>query len=132
MHQPFFKTELTVRFNDINIANHVDYAALLQMAGNTRALFFKKNNLNEMDLDGVGIMLKSMQVEYLSETNFNDVLEFSWYLVEIGKISLSVSIDVYNVTTKQAVAKIQKKFVFFNYQQKKLAKVPEVLIKLLG
>lgn len=124
-----FSTTQMVRFNDINLGNHLDYAGLLELAGNSRALFFYEHGISELNIErkGVGTMLKSLNVEYFSEVNFNDKLQFKWFLIDTSRITISVVIKVFNLTNGKEVAEINKKFVFYDYINKKITKIPEII-----
>lgn len=129
--QPIFSTKLNVRFHSVNIGNHLDYAGLLEMAGHSRALFLAEHGLDDIHIDKLGLMMKSLQVDYLSEGFFNDVLRFDWYVENLRNASFLVCIHVFNESTGKIAAKIHKKFVFYDYAAKKLAKVPDIFKQLL-
>ncbi|MGD9591714.1 MAG: acyl-CoA thioesterase [Candidatus Berkiella sp.] len=128
---PVFSTYMKVRFNDVNLGNHLDYAALLEIVGNARAQFFKSHGCNELDIDGVGIIVKSLYVEYISEAKFDDLLEIHLYLANVKNSNFEMIFLVKNNYSGNDVAKISKKIAFFDYKQKRICAMPNKFISMI-
>lgn len=128
--RPAFVTSMPVRFNDVNFANHLDYAALLEIIGNARSLFLNEHNTNELDIEGVGLITKSLNVEYISEAKFNDLLEVSVFVGDIRGVRANLYFSVKNLTNKTETARVCVGIVFYDYEKKKPAPVPEKFIKI--
>ena len=123
-----FSSKLRVRINDVNFGNHLDYAALLEMVGNVRAQFFKSNDCNEMDIDGAGLMIKNVYVDYLSEVSFDELLELKLYVTDVKGPKANMLFLVKSLDTAKEVAKIAIRIVFFDYKNRKLRSAPEKFI----
>ncbi len=128
---PLFKTQMRVRFNDVNFGNHLDYAALLEMIGNARAQFFKSHGCNELDMDGVGLIVKNLYVDYISEGEFDELFEIYLYITDFNVTSTNMLFLVKSIDHGRVVAKIAKKIVFFDYKNRKICSAPKKFLSMI-
>ncbi|HKY69695.1 MAG TPA: thioesterase family protein [Gammaproteobacteria bacterium] len=127
-----FTTKMRVRFNDVNLGNHLDYAALLEMAGNARSQFFRSNHCTELDIGGVGIITQKLYVEYVGEGHLDDLLEFKIYLTDINGARANMLFSVKNVDTEKEIARICLGLLFYDYERKKVSRVSSKFLELAG
>ncbi len=128
---PLFTTKIRVRFSDVNIGNHLDYASLLEIVGNARAQFFKSHSCNELDIDGIGVIVKNLYVDYLAEGEFDELFEIKLYITDVKGTSVNMLFLVKSIDYSRDVAKIVKKLVFFDYQKRKICPVPNKFINMI-
>ncbi len=130
-NNPIFTTKMKVRFSDVNIGNHLDYAALLEIVGNARAQFFKSHSCNELDIDGVRLMVKNLFVDYLAEGEFDEMFEINLYVTDVKGTSVNMLFLVKSVDYNRDVAKIAKKLAFFDYKNRKICPIPKKFLKMI-
>jgi acyl-CoA thioester hydrolase len=123
-----YSVDLQVRISDINYGGHLDFAKLIAMAGDARAQFFHAKNIKDINENGIGIITRSVQTNYLAQCFFNDILEFNISTEVVKKTRLILSFDVKNKGTKDPVAKILIELIFINYNNGKPVKIPEEYI----
>jgi acyl-CoA thioester hydrolase len=125
-----FSTQVPVRINDINYGNHLCHTKLISIIHNARALFLKHHNLSELDCYGVGLVMLKLNVEYISQAFFADLLEIKIYLRKLEGARLELDYIVENRTTEKLTATVNTLMGFYDKQKNKLAKVPAELEKL--
>ncbi|MCS5712816.1 thioesterase family protein [Candidatus Berkiella aquae] len=123
-----FVTRMNVRINDVNYANHLDYSALLEMVGNARSQFFRHYGCTEIDIEGVGGIVKKIYVDYLDEASFNDELEFKVFVSDIKGVKANLLFLITNLKKAKEVARVAMNFVFFDAKKGKLCSAPEKFI----
>ena len=127
-NQPFFKVDLSVRIYDINYGGHLGHAEIIKISHQARLLLFKKYSLDEANLDGAGVIVKELHVNYQGEAFFDDILHIRIYM-EIEKASCCF---IYNIlkNNQLPVASIKEKVLFMDYSTRKLLRVPECIKQL--
>lgn len=123
--KPNFKIDVPVRIYDINYGGHLGHAELIKILHQARLKYFKHHSLNEADLNGTGVIVKELHVEYKGEAFFDDTLNISIYL-EPGKASCNFVFDV-TKNNSQPVAFVRETILFMNYSTRKLSRLPECL-----
>lgn len=69
-----FETIIPVRITDINYAKHLGHTALIGIFHNARVLFLSQNGFDEMNIDGLGLILLNSNYSFKSEAVFNTSL----------------------------------------------------------
>ena len=69
-----FSHELTVRVSDLNIGNHLAHDKLISLLHEARAHFFEAYQMSELDVEGAGIIMADLGVNYRSEAFFGQQL----------------------------------------------------------
>jgi acyl-CoA thioester hydrolase len=124
-----------VRITDINYGNHVGNDSFISIIHEARMQWLKQLGYTELAIEGSGLILADLAVEFKSESFYGDVIEISVAVAEISKVSFEL---YYQLTTKRedkfiilAVAKTS--MVCYDYNAKKVVAIPPafkaVLIK---
>ncbi|HSG22575.1 MAG TPA: acyl-CoA thioesterase, partial [Azonexus sp.] len=71
-----FTTEIPIYINHINYGNHLDNSALIALVSEARVRFFKAFGYTEMNVEGCGIIVADVAVQYKSEAFHGEVLVF--------------------------------------------------------
>lgn len=124
----YFNIKLPVRIYDINYGGHLGHAELIKITHQARLKFFTTNSLDEANLDGAGVIVKELHIEYKGEAFFDDMLIISLSL-EIEKASCTFFYDV-SKNCNTPVASVKEKILFMNYSTRKLLRVPECIKQL--
>lgn len=120
-----FETSLSVRIDDINYGNHMSNDSVLRYAHEIRLQFLKNENFSEMNYYQQGLIMGDAAVVYKSEAFYGDKLKASLYIDDITDYGFNFIYTLDNEQTNKAVAIIKTGMVFFNYQERKIAKTPE-------
>ena len=69
-----FSTEITLYLGHMNYAGHLDNALLLAVVSEARLRFFKSLGYTELDVEGLGIVVADVAVQYRSEAFHGEVM----------------------------------------------------------
>ena len=128
----FFTTTIPIRITDINFGGHVGNDTILSIIHESRAKFLTHHGYHELDLAGVGTIMSDVAIEYKSQTYYGDEIIAS---VAVGEIT-KVAFDLFYKLEKRSkegklitVALAKTWMVCYDYDQKKVAAIPEEAIK---
>ena len=119
-----FKTEIPIRITDINYGGHFGNDSLLSIIHEARVRFFKSLGFDELDVEGVGIIMTDAQVQYKQEGFYGDILIIEIALTDFTPIGFDFIYRVTNKNTLKEIALAKTGIVFFNYDERKTAKIP--------
>ena len=126
-----FHYSVRLQPRDINHAGHMGNDALVSLLGTAQAEMFYSLGLSQTDLgDGrTGIILSDMIVNYKAEAFMFDELLIDTHAAEFGRTSFRLFHRVTRGETLVALA--EKGLTIFDYTSRRVAPVPEVLLKFL-
>jgi acyl-CoA thioester hydrolase len=124
---------IPVRISDINYGNHLGNDSFISIIHEARMQWLQQHNFTELDIDGTGLILADLAVEFKAEGFYGDIIEVAISAGEISKISFEL---FYTLKTKRndtvvllAIAKTG--IVCYNYKQKKVSAITEKLMQVL-
>ncbi len=122
-----FEAQVDVRITDLNYGNHVGNDALISILHETRVQFLKSGTFSEMWVAGPGLIMADLTVEYIRELFYGDRLTVSISCGEITRLSFELFYAVYATREDKTfiAAKAKTGMVCFNYQEKRVAAVPD-------
>ena len=115
-----FTHDLTVRVKD-----HLAHDSVISLLHEARAQFFVANNMSELDVEGYGIIMADIGVNYRSEAFFGQMLSVE---IALGDFSAKGCDMYYRMSSKETgkvVAIAKTGLVFFDYEAKKPVAVPQ-------
>jgi acyl-CoA thioesterase FadM len=121
-----FITTIEVRITDLNYGNHLGNDSLLSILHEARCRYLSSLGYSEKDLEGTGIIMADVGIEYKSEAGYGEHLQ-----VEVGVAGFTrVAFDMfYRVTSAGRLVAIAKTgIVCYDYALRKVVKVPEKFI----
>jgi len=127
---PVFEAVIPVRITDLNYGGHVGNDSLLSILHEARVQFLKHFGFTEHNVAGKGIIMSDAVLVYKSEIFYGTTLT-----IEIGVTDLHAhGADItYRVTDgEKEVARAKTGIVFFDYEQRKIAKAPAAFITLFN
>ncbi len=130
-----FSTSIPVRITDLNYGGHVGNDAILSIIHEARLQFLQSLNYSEMNVEGVGLIMADVAIEFKAEAFYGDILEVSVGANDFSRVGFDL---VYQLEKKLAdkkpiVAIAKTGMVCFDYSLKRVAALPEkALIKLGG
>ena len=125
---------IPVRITDINYGNHTGNDALVGLLHEARAAWLRQNNFTELDIDGTGLILSDLLVNFKRESFYGDMLDISLYATDISRKSFDL---IYAVTTKRDNIKIEiavakTTMISYDYSLKKVIDLPQGLVMLIS
>jgi acyl-CoA thioesterase FadM len=117
---------IPVRITDVNYGNHMGNDALVGIIHEARVQWLYKMGYNEMNIEGVSIIMSDLAVCYLSESFYGDQLEISMAVGEFTTAGFEIYylIDTTREAKKITIAKAKTGIVFYDYKAKKIAAIP--------
>jgi acyl-CoA thioester hydrolase len=124
-----YKTEIPVRITDINYGGHLGNDSLLSIIHEARVRFLKHLEYSESNVEGAGIIMIDAGVQYKSESFYSDILFIEIGVLDFSKIGCDIIYKISNPDSKKEIALAKTGIVFFNYEKRKTAPVPEIFKK---
>lgn len=131
--QFIFKTTLTVRVSDLNYGGHVGNDSILTLMQEARIRFYNQLGFkNEISFEGsIGQIISDAVVVYKSESFLGDQLEVKIGVDDFNKYGFDMFYLITNSHTGKEVASGKTGIVCFDYDKRKVATIPEVLLSKL-
>lgn len=125
-----FSCELTVRASDLNYGNHVGNDSMLTIMQEARILFYRSlGYTNELNFEGsVGHIVADAAVVYKSEAFLGDTLIIQIGISDFSKYGFDMFYRITNNLTGKEVALGKTGIVFFDYDKRKVASIPETFL----
>ncbi len=121
----FFSTELPIRIYDINYGNHLGNDAVLRLMHEARVQWFRQCNLDELDIDGIGLVISDAVIVYQSQGLYGDLLTVEIAASDLGRYGCDFFYRLSNKLAGREIARAKTGIVFFDYRIQKVAGVPE-------
>ena len=128
-HFPF-TIELRVRITDVNYGGHMGNDSLLGLLHEARVWFLAHYGLNELDVFGVGLIMADSVIIYKSEAFPGEMLEIAVGVTDFNSYGCDFVYQVTEKTSGREVARAKTGIVFFDYQQRAVAKIPQIFLDL--
>ena len=118
-----FSTEIKVRITDINYGGHLGNDSMLALLHEARVRYLKHFGYSEMDVEGTGIIMADVAIQFKTEAFYAERLTIAIAVGDFSRVSFDIYYKVSSGSRDVAIAKTG--IVFFNYEKKKVAAVPE-------
>ena len=132
----FFNISISipVRITDINYGDHVGNDSLVAIIHEARMQFLQHHGFTELDIEGVGLIMSDLLVEFKNESFYKDVINVKMGSDNIAKVSFEL---FYQLTTtrnneEMIIANAKTTMVCYDYGLKKVAALPEKLKDILS
>lgn len=126
--QAIFSTALEVRISDINYGNHLGHDSLISLLHEARIRFLNHYGYSELNIEGLGILVTNLAVNYLGEAFYGNKLIINIGLDEISRTSIDLVYQVIEGEKNKDIAKALTTITFYNYQKRKVAKIPQAFL----
>jgi acyl-CoA thioester hydrolase len=119
-----FETSLPVRITDLNYGGHIGNDSFLSILHEARMQFLKHFGYSEKNIEGNSLIMADSAIIYKSEGFYGDNLTIKIAVTEFSNFGFDL---VYEITKapEKLVVKAKTGMVFFDYNSKKIAAVPE-------
>jgi acyl-CoA thioester hydrolase len=131
--QALFTAAVPVRITDINYGHHVGNDSFVAIVHEARVLFLQHLGYSELDIEGLGLIMADLGLEFKNEAFYGDIITIKIALGEINKVSFEL---LYQLSTRRnqteiLLAQAKTGMVCFNYSQKKIAPIPDKFLQAL-
>ncbi len=122
---PPFQTVIPIRVGDLNYGGHLGNDAVLSIAHEARLRFLASRGLSEMDLAGTGVVMTDCAVQYQSQGDRGQRLRVEVGVGDVSRGGFDLYYRMTDEETGQAVATVKTGLTCFDYEAKKIRRLPE-------
>ncbi len=128
-----FSTTLSVRITDLNYGGHLGNDTVLSLIQEARQQYLLSKGFEELNIDGLGLIMADTMIEYKKEMNYADKLIVSVAAIDFDKIGFDFyyKIEIDNSGEQIIAVKAKTGMILYDYQQKKKATISDELINKL-
>ncbi len=125
--------KIPVRITDINYGNHVGNDSLVSIVHEARVQFLNQHGYTELNIEGVGLILSNLVVEFINESFYQDIVEVKMGTVDISGVSFELFYQLSTVRNNKEfiIANAKTTMVCYNYLLKKVVSIPPILKDIL-
>lgn len=125
-----FTAHIPIRITDINYGGHTGNDSILSILHEARVQFLKSFGYQEINMEGVGLIMSDVTIEFKNESFYGDTLSIQVTATHFERFSFDI---YYKVDTQRGdktlpVAYAKTGMVCFNYDARKIALIPEAAI----
>lgn len=110
----YHSCHLQIRFNDIDTLGHATNSVYQQYFDLGRMEYFSDVLQEQMDWQEEGLILVSININYLAPVKLYDEIEVRTKIVKLGNKSLEMVQQVYNLTNQSVAAESKSIMVGFS------------------
>ncbi|MFW5863743.1 MAG: acyl-CoA thioesterase [Desulfohalobiaceae bacterium] len=127
-----FSTDIPIRITDINYGAHLGNDSLLSLLHEARVRFLEHFGLQELDIQGLGILIADAALQYKAQAFRGDVLRVEIGLDDVGRKGCDIVYFCSNLHSGQEIARAKTGIVFFDPQKQQVARIPDLFLQSLG
>lgn len=118
-----FSTKIPIRITDLNYGGHVGNDTILTLIHEARVQFLKNHDYEELNFEGVSLIMSDAAIEFKAETFYGDVITAFVTANNFSRVGFDVYYKLMKNETIVALAKTG--MICYNYDVKKVVGVPE-------
>ena len=126
-----FNTALEVRIYDINYGNHLGHDSLISLLHEARIRFLRHFGYTESNIKGFGVLVTNLVVNYLQQAFYADKIIITIGIDNISRTSFELLYQVTHHETKKEIARALTTITLYDYENAKIAKIPEEFLELI-
>ena len=122
-----FVTNIPIRITDLNYGGHVGNDNILSIIHEARVQFLKKIGYDEMNLEGVSLIMSNVAIEFKNELFYGDSIRASVAAGEFSKIGFDIFYKLEKEMNGKNISVViaRTAMVCYNYDLKKIVSLPE-------
>lgn len=124
-----FDTVIDVRVSDLNYGNHLGHDALVSFFHEARVRFLKQLEYTEFDIEGLGLLVTNLVVNYVSEAFYANQVFIALSVGEVSRTSMQIIYQASHKDTHQIIARALTTITFYDYTQAKVARIPQAFLQ---
>lgn len=119
--------QIPVRITDINYGNHVGNDSFVAILHEARVQWLQKNDYTELSIEGIGLIMSDLVVEFKNESLYGDIVEVKIGVGEISKIGFELYYQLISKRNNEIIilANAKTGMVCYDYSVKKVVGIPE-------
>jgi len=129
--KPVFSTCLDVRVYDLNYANHLGHDSFVSLMHEARVRYLKSLGFTELNAGGFGILVVNLIVNYKAEGFYGDKINIDLGIGDVTHTRVDFYYELKNADSQKMIATAATTIVFYDFEQAKVTKVPEVFLDTL-
>ena len=129
--QFIFSSEIEPRISDINYGNHLGHDHLISLLHEVRLRFLKEHDFSEFDVAGTNIIMADLAIVYKAEVSYGEDLMVDIALIDPSRAGCTFFYLVRKKKDGKEVARATTGIVFFDYNKKKITRIPPEFAALL-
>ena len=121
-----FETRIPVRITDLNYGKHVGNDAILSLIHEARMQFLHQYGYTEMNLEGAGMIMADVAIEFKAELFYGDELSVQVAATDLSRVGFDLCYHLRKAVGGQfiTVALAKTGMVCYDYSMKKIVAVP--------
>lgn len=125
--------QVPVRITDINYGNHLGNGAVVDILHEARMQWLHGHGFTELDVAGCGLIMADLAVAFKAEGFYGDTVLVKMGCSDIGRVGFDLYYALWVTRDEQTILLAQAKtgMVCFDYSQKKVVPVTDVLLQML-
>ena len=125
---------IPVRITDINYGDHLGNDSVVSIIHEARMQFLQKHGFTELDIEGIGLIMSDIFVEFKNESFYKDIIEVKIAGGDMAKVSFELFYRLSVVRNNQQIiiANAKTTMVCYDYELKKVVSIPEKLKAILS
>ena len=127
-----FYTNITVQIGDINYGNHLANDAVLRLVHEARLRWLATAGWNEINIDGVGLIMTHAHIHYQAQAFYSDELRFALGITDSRRTGFTLHTHISRPSDQTSIAQVQTSMAFFDYAQQKVARMPNAFQHLMA
>ena len=118
--------KIPVRITDINYGDHVGNDAFVAIIHEARMQWLSKYNYTELEIEGIGLIMSDLVIEFKNESFYGDVIEIKISAGEISRAAFELYYVLSAVRNGEHIilANAKTGMVCYDYAIKKVAAIP--------
>jgi len=120
-----FSTVIQLRISDINYGGHLGHDSILSLTHEARVRLLRKYGFTEMNIAGPGLIIADAAIVYKSEAFYGESVKMQVSVSDFSKYGCDFVYKITDKKTGREIARVKTGIVFFDYNQRQLALVPE-------
>jgi acyl-CoA thioester hydrolase len=125
---------IPVRIADINYGNHVGNDAFVSIIHEARMQWLKQYDYTELKIEGIGLIMSDLAIEFKSESFYGDVVEVKLAVADITRVGFDLYYQLFAKRNNENIllANAKTGMVCFDYDKRKVVGIPEKLLTILN
>jgi acyl-CoA thioester hydrolase len=129
-----FSTRIPIRITDLNYGGHVGNDIILSIIHESRVQFLQHYGYKEFDLQGAGLIMSDVVIEFKNEIFYGDTIKASIVTGEFSQVRFEVFYKLEKESGEKniLVANAKTGMVCYDYALKKVVSIPVRATELLN
>ena len=124
-----FNTSIPVRITDLNYGAHVGNDTVLSFIHEARVRFLKSFGYSELNLEGVGLIMSDVSIEFKKEIFYGDEINVAVAAMDFSRVGVDLVYKLEKPANPAAtlLALAKTGMVCYNYSLKKVSGLPDAV-----